>query len=353
MPFLFVVCQAGAEKALKSELSRVHPELKFAYSRPGFVTFKLPDGTRPHEMELESVFARAFGESLKTLKSDWVAGVLAEAHRLAAGKPLRLHVFERDRHHPGEEPLGFVPGALADQARELMGAAALPSGLFFDDPVAQATGELVLDVIVVEEGEWWVGWHLHSPRHHAYPGGNPRLSLPEEAPSRAYLKLREALLWSRAPFRAGDLAVEIGSAPGGASYALLEQGFRVIGIDPAIVQPVVSMAPNYQHLSKSVMFVSADELPEEVDWLLLDMNAEPNVSMYGAERIADMCPQLLGVILTLKLNEWELADQIPEYLDRLRANLGLARVRAVQLAHNRREICVYGLTRKGMARALL
>jgi 23S rRNA (cytidine2498-2'-O)-methyltransferase len=349
MPFLFVACQAGAEKALKSELSREHPELAFAYSRPGFVTFKSKLESLGN-FELQSVFARAYGESLATLKNgDLAAGVLLEAERMSGGKPVRLHVFERDSHEPGAEPLGFVPGALADQAQSLI-LAADTKGLFLEGVVAQAIGELVLDVIVVSGGEWWVGRHEHSLRHHAWPGGNPRLVLPEEAPSRAYIKLREALLWSRAPVREGDLAVEIGSAPGGASYALLEHGLRVLGIDPAIVKPVVSLAPNYRHLSKSVMFVEAEELPEEIDWLLLDMNADPDVSILGAERIADLCPQLLGVILTLKLNEWSFADRIPDYLKRLRESLGLSRIRATQLAHNRREICVYGLTRKGMAR---
>ena len=36
-PFLFTVCQVGAEGALKNEVLRSHPELRFAYSRPGFV----------------------------------------------------------------------------------------------------------------------------------------------------------------------------------------------------------------------------------------------------------------------------------------------------------------------------
>ena len=40
--FLFVICQVGAESALKGEMSSAWPELRFAFSRPGFVTFKLP-----------------------------------------------------------------------------------------------------------------------------------------------------------------------------------------------------------------------------------------------------------------------------------------------------------------------
>ena len=38
--FLFAVTQAGAERPLKNEIARDHPTLRFAFSRPGFVTFR-------------------------------------------------------------------------------------------------------------------------------------------------------------------------------------------------------------------------------------------------------------------------------------------------------------------------
>jgi 23S rRNA (cytidine2498-2'-O)-methyltransferase len=49
-----------------------------------------------------------------------------------------------------------------------------------------------------------------------------------------------------------------------------------------------------------------------------------------------------GLLLTLKLLEWELAEQIPDYLERIRS-WGYPQVRARQLAHNRQEICVLAL----------
>ena len=57
-PFLFTVCQVGAEAALKQEVAREHPELKFAFSRPGFITFKNDSGVLPLHFELRSVFAQ-------------------------------------------------------------------------------------------------------------------------------------------------------------------------------------------------------------------------------------------------------------------------------------------------------
>ena len=57
-----------------------------------------------------------------------------------------------------------------------------------------------------------------------------------------------------------------------------------------------------------------------------------------------------GLLLTLKLLEWSLAEHVPDYLDRIRG-WGYAHVRARQLPHNRQEICVTALKRKSPASA--
>ena len=49
-----------------------------------------------------------------------------------------------------------------------------------------------------------------------------------------------------------------------------------------------------------------------------------------------------GLILTLKLVEWDLAWNIPQYLERIRS-WGFNVIKARQLQHNRQEICVAAL----------
>ncbi len=41
--YLMVCCQRGAEIALKQELQQLHPTWRASFSRPGFVTFKVPE----------------------------------------------------------------------------------------------------------------------------------------------------------------------------------------------------------------------------------------------------------------------------------------------------------------------
>jgi 23S rRNA (cytidine2498-2'-O)-methyltransferase len=56
------------------------------------------------------------------------------------------------------------------------------------------------------------------------------------------------------------------------------------------------------------------------------------------------------MLLTLKLIEWQLADHIPEYIERIRG-WGYPLVKARQLAFNRREFTVVALRRRPRRRA--
>src|SRR5579885_121638 len=102
--FLFVTCQVGAERAVKAELARRWPAFRFAYSRPGFITFKLPAGHGlAADFDLEAVFARAYGCSLGRVVGADMATRAAETWKLAAGESWgALHVWPRDVYAPGD-----------------------------------------------------------------------------------------------------------------------------------------------------------------------------------------------------------------------------------------------------------
>jgi hypothetical protein len=113
------------------------------------------------------------------------------------------------------------------------------------------------------------------------------------------------------------------------------------------MDPQVLQHPNFTHIQKSVNQVPREDLPESVQWLLLDMNVEPNVSLYAVDRLASrMKDSLHGLLLTVKLNQWKFADEIPYFLEHVKA-MGMVRAKAIQLAYHRQEILIYGLTRRG------
>ena len=87
-----------------------------------------------------------------------------------------------------------------------------------------------------------------------------------------------------------------------------------------------------------------------VRWLLADANVAPTHTLDSVEAIvAHDDIHVRGLLLTLKIPDWELVNQIPAYLDRVRS-WGFKYVRARQLAFNRQEICVCALKNRSMRR---
>jgi 23S rRNA (cytidine2498-2'-O)-methyltransferase len=336
--FLFATCQAGAETALKREIGRSWPAFRFAYSRPGFVTFKLPtDATPPDNLDLKSVFARASGLSLGKVTAPDLDSRVRATWELIDKLPVEaVHVWPRDAREPGYRD--YEPG-LTEDSRAIAARirAARPEGDRGEAP--SAPGQLVADIVLVDEAEWWVGYHRVHSTASSWVGGFFEAPLPTDAVSRVYLKMLEALRWSGFAVGKGNRVVEIGCAPGGASQALLDLGARVVGIDPAEMHPLVLGHPRFEHVRRR-----ARDVPRRVylesDWLTCDINLPPNYTLDTVEALLQWPGvRFQGLLLTLKLVDWSLADDLPGYLERVRS-WGFRRVEARQLHHNRRELCV-------------
>lgn len=347
--FLFVVCQTGAERALKDEVASRHPWLRFAFSRPGFVTFRLASSLADGEIPaFESVFARTWGVSLGKASGTTVSSLADELWR-SLGRHLsrehltafrNLHVWERARALPGDE--GFDAALLAparaagDALLAAQTASVAPAALALNE-TARA-GELVLDCVLVEPLEWWFGWHRADAVATRWPGGVPPLVAPKRMISRAYLKILEALLWSELPVGEGDRCVEIGCAPGGSCLALLERGCIVTGIDPAEMDPLVLAQPNFEHVRAKAKDVKRSVF-RDCRWLIMDANVAPKYTLDTVEAIVKaprVRPQ--GLVLTLKLTDPKLAANLSAFEQRIRT-WGYRHVRMRQLTFNRQEVC--------------
>lgn len=344
-PFVFTVCQLDVERDLKREIGAKVPSLRAAFQRPGLVTWKSAGGELPLDYVLPSVLARAYGLSFGR------AGNLEEACRvvdsIAPGERAHLHVFPRDTVIPGEcDETKRAPGlddcdAFRDALASNLGGRAFEARL-------PAEGELVVDIIRSQgrdaDEPMIVGAHRHHAGHSPRPGGRLDVVLPPTAPSRAYLKALDGFDFAGEPFVPGRVAVEIGSAPGGAVFAMLERGMRVVGVDPGAMDArVLAMRdadPScFTHLSMPVGAVREDLLPAQVDYLLLDANLAPQVAFRSALRLAAMRKKTLrALIFTLKMNDWHYLANLDGFTERAR-ELGFDDIRARQLGTNRKEVC--------------
>jgi 23S rRNA (cytidine2498-2'-O)-methyltransferase len=93
-------------------------------------------------------------------------------------------------------------------------------------------------------------------------------------PSRAYLKLWEALtLIGRHP-QPGEICLDLGASPGGWSWALARMGARVVSVDKARLAPSVARLPGIEHRRESAFALDPREF-DHVDWLFCDLVCYP------------------------------------------------------------------------------
>ncbi len=347
--FIFVVCQNGAESVCKSEILENHVGLKFAFSRPGFLTFKVEDNELPEKFVLKSTFSRTYGWSIASLKSEDFAQqrkfVLELENKWRMSE--HLHVWQRDSAVPGGR--GFEPGdsVLASQIGQDLGDA-INETRATDLKINRHAkpDQQVLDVILVEPNHWFIGFHFAATRFQRWPGGTPRIAQNDDAVSRAYFKLLEALLWSGIHIQPGDICAEIGSSPGGACQLLLEKGAQVIAIDPADLDPGIAEHENLTHFKCRGKDVRKKEL-KHVRWLFTDINVAPNYTLDTVKEIVtnQHVSRIRGMVLTLKLSDFSLAQNIGQWNATIR-ELGFQVVKTRQLAFNRKEICLFAIKDK-------
>ena len=117
---------------------------------------------------------------------------------------------------------------------------------------------------------------LAAPRcSSAFPNGEIRFVEDRSGPpSRAYLKLWEVLtLVGRRP-EPGERCLDLGSSPGGWSWAVQRMGARVISVDKAPLAPAVARLPGIEHRLDSAFALDPRTLGP-IDWLFCDVVCYP------------------------------------------------------------------------------
>jgi 23S rRNA (cytidine2498-2'-O)-methyltransferase len=289
--FVFALTNPGSEKALKLELEMAGGGWRFSYQRRGFVTFK----------------ART-DEELFTLDS--LAVPLASTRRLclSLGKfATREEAIARTAEISSNAPSAIQHARFFE--RKMQG---VPNETVSPAP---AIGALIGTVVELRPEEFWAGVHRHAAFLSPDPGGDPGIVMPVESPSRAWLKLEEAVRFFGLGFTTRDIVAELGCAPGGVVLALLDRGASVIGVDPAKMADVVMKSaiddrdhapkdrPWFYHCKKPAALASKRDLGGDTTWFMSDMNQSPEVVLKECARFCRMAPSIHGALMTLKLTD--------------------------------------------------
>ena len=113
--------------------------------------------------------------------------------------------------------------------------------------------------------------HCTSP----FPNGEIRFVEDRTGPpSRAYLKLWEALTLVGCRPAPGERCLDLGSSPGGWSWALQRMGAHVVSVDKAPLGPAIAGLPGIEHRRESA-FALDPRAVGPIDWLFSDVVCYP------------------------------------------------------------------------------
>lgn len=180
--------------------------------------------------------------------------------------------------------------------------------------------------------------------------GIHRVSLSPDAPSRSYLKLGEAFAVFLSEKEQARLlkprmtAVDLGAAPGGWTWQLVQHGLKVTAVDNGPLKGAAANHPDIKHLRQDG-FRFRPKRP--VDWLVCDMVEQP-------QRVAALMAEWFiggytsNAVFNLKLPMKKRVEALRIALETIRNALNKKgmryRLEVKQLYHDREEVTVF-LTR--------
>jgi 23S rRNA (cytidine2498-2'-O)-methyltransferase len=163
-----------------------------------------------------------------------------------------------------------------------------------------------------------------------FPNGEVRFIEDRSGPpSRAYLKLWEALTLIGSRPGPGARCLDLGGSPGGWSWALQRMGAYVVSVDKAPLAPEIARLPGIEHLQQSAFALDPREIGP-IDWLFSDVVCYPARLLALVERwlAADTCRRFVCTIKFQSETDHETARRF--------AAIPGAQLR--HLCHNRHEL---------------
>ncbi|QEW07031.1 23S rRNA (cytidine(2498)-2'-O)-methyltransferase RlmM [Nitrincola iocasae] len=177
--------------------------------------------------------------------------------------------------------------------------------------------------------------------------GIRRLKFPAQAPSRSTLKLEEAWHWFVPRHQWGErlgggkTAVDLGAAPGGWTWQLVQQGMFVTAVDNGPMSEDLMDSGQVVHSREDAFYYQP---PKPVDWMVCDVADKPaRVTARMLEwALRGWCREM---IFNLKLPMKKRHLEVQQCLDMIRTGLEQADISyslsARHLYHDREEVTCY------------
>ncbi len=148
-------------------------------------------------------------------------------------------------------------------------------------------------------------------------------------PSRAYLKLWEALTRIGVFPSAGDTCLEVGASPGSWTWVLQQLGSTVIAVDRAPLEPSISSLPHITFMKQDAFSLKPSDFPQ-LDWIFSDVICYPQKLLTWLKQWLDRDAKI-NFVCTLKFQGKDSYDVIKEF-EKIEGS------QIVHLFHNKHEL---------------
>ncbi len=168
------------------------------------------------------------------------------------------------------------------------------------------------------------------------PGGVAAIEDDWDAPSSAFRKLREALIWLESPIEPGHRCVDLGASPGGWTHVALAAGAQVTALDRAELDPRLMRNPLLTHYTGDAFAFTPPNAP--VDWLLSDVITTPERAIELLQRWTRdrLCKRF---VVHLKFKGDDQYGLVQDALGVVRRH-GFRGARAKKLVHDKNEVTI-------------
>ncbi len=163
-----------------------------------------------------------------------------------------------------------------------------------------------------------------------FPGGVPHFQENKiDPPSRAYLKLWEALcILNRSP-NITDHCLDLGACPGGWTWVLQHYAAKVSAVDRTPLHPTLMAKKNVEFIQGNAFNIEPNDFPE-LNWLVSDVICYPEKLLTTVQKWVSAMPDLT-MICTLKFQGEADYGIVKEFLK-------IPTSRIVHLFHNKHEL---------------
>ncbi|MFZ2657900.1 MAG: SAM-dependent methyltransferase [Victivallales bacterium] len=275
MSFMIFLCKEQYENTLASELmSKCGSPLTISNKSPGIIVSETTsDGPLPVKFfvfERQRIENAVFVNegTLSNMARDVVKQILPAITR--SDMKWTLHVYPPEDTGLSITPkIKYFKKTLIEFCKQRFGPV---SRRYVADADLRKEDMMVLNICMLKNGLWGAAM-LSEKLSDPCPGGCHRMIFDEDAPSRSYLKVEEALDIMKIKPEQDERVFDLGAAPGGWSYAFLKRGCAVTAVDngPMKIVNLEKMPGRLNHVQADglVYEPAANLLP--ADWLVSDM----------------------------------------------------------------------------------